>query len=360
MWGLLHTQRSPRLQGQEGDSVRDGHRRPSGVGEACYIQLPRVDEGDAAAQQAIHHIQTDHPKLPDVTDDITKAPRRFEQVPLVCAPAADDWEAPRDLTDSIRDAIWNPMAIKESDSEDLRKALDGLSPEQAEKVLTTREWCWGPDYGDITRSAVNFAARVCKDVEVFEVLLHNRRHLLKLKDEFGRTPLHLAAAKGSVDVAEKFVEWGGKELLEAQDNTGNTPLHHAAANEGHVDVVEWMLRVNPQLLKIKNDDGRTPLDYALHLDLEGTKTKIVGAMLAAAGELTMELLGEDEEGLSRVLQQPELLSKAVPYAKYGFGQYVRRCDSLGVDSLRWCSVFRQLMKSRPKDSLTDDFENTAS
>ncbi|CEM21879.1 unnamed protein product [Vitrella brassicaformis CCMP3155] len=63
MWGLLHTQRSPRVEDQDGDSVRDGHRRPGGVDEACYIQLPRVDEGDAAGQQAIHHIQTDHPKM---------------------------------------------------------------------------------------------------------------------------------------------------------------------------------------------------------------------------------------------------------------------------------------------------------
>ncbi|CEL94720.1 unnamed protein product [Vitrella brassicaformis CCMP3155] len=369
MWGLLHTQRSPRVQGQEGDSVRDGHRRPSGVDEACYIQLPRVDEGDAAAQQAIHHTQTDHPKmasassehiplllddgqgmmepqLPDVTDDITKAPRRFEQVPLVGAPAADEWEA----TDALKDSI--KKAIDASDVEGLRKALDGLSPEQTEKVLTT-------GYGYHHDSAIHYAAWRSSSVAVFEVLLDNRRHLLNLKDGDGDTPLHWAARKGSVGVVEKFVEWGGKELLEARDNDGWTPLHRAAGNR-HVDVVEWMLRVNPQLLRIKNKYGRTPLDFALEESyVRANDPKFVGAMFAVAGAVAMELLGTNDQKLESVLRQPELLPDAVACAKHGFVECLRRSQSPGLDTLRWCTIFRKLMASRPQDSLTDDLAEVA-
>ncbi|CEL94682.1 unnamed protein product [Vitrella brassicaformis CCMP3155] len=363
MLGFLHGQRTPRLQGQEGDRVRDGHRRPSGVDEACYIQLPRVDEGDAAAQQAIHHTQMGHPKmsasassehipllqddgqglmepqLPDVTDDITKAPRRFEQVSLVGAPAADDWEPTQSLRWSIRDAI------DASDAEGVRKALDGLSPEQTEKVLTTGEWIWG--------SAIHHAARKCSDVKVFEVLLDNRCHLLNLKDESGRTPLHVAAEKGSVGVVEKFVELGGKGLLEAPGNLDRTPLH-LAAEKGHVDVVEWMLRVDPQLLKIKNDYGETPLDDAL----DRKHPKVVVAMFTVAGDVVMELLETNNDSLNKMLQ-PEIFPTVLPFVKRGIAERLRESDSLGLDGLRWCSTFRKLTKSRQNDSLTDDFEKTA-
>ncbi|CEL94711.1 unnamed protein product [Vitrella brassicaformis CCMP3155] len=326
MWGLLHTQRSPRLQGREGDGVRDGHSRPSGVDEACYIQLPRVDEGDAAAQQAVHHTQTDHPKmasassehiplllddgqglmepqLPDVTDDITKAPRRFEQVPLVGAPAADDWEP----TDALKDSIsW---AIDHSDAEGLRRALAGLSPEQAEKALTTGKW----EYGG---SAIHHAARWCSDLAVFEVLLHNRRHLLNLKNKHSQ---------------------------------GQLVLWRSLSNYGEVDVVEAMVRVDPQLLNIKDEDGKTPLDRALY------RKEVVGAMLAAAGELTMELLGEDEEELSHVLKDPELLPKAVPYAKYGLGHdFERAAGWTEALTANFCSdtdeaLFRNSLKGKERE-----------
>ncbi|CEM21893.1 unnamed protein product [Vitrella brassicaformis CCMP3155] len=345
MLALLRTHRSPRVQGQEGGSVRDGHRRPSGVDEACYIQLPRVDEGDAAAQQAIHHIQTDHPKmasassehiplllddgqglmepqLPDVTDGITKAPRRLEQVPLVGAPAADDGK-PTQL--ALRDSI--KKAIRESDAEDLRKALDGLSPEQTEKVLTTGEWTWG--------SAIHDAARECKDVAVFEVLLDNRRHLLNLKGYLGRTPLHYAAETGSVGVVEKFVEWGGKELLEARDDGGHTPLHWAVGL-GHTDVVKWMLRVDPQLLKTKNDDGNTPLDRAL----EKTKLKVLAVMAVIAGDVAVKLL---ERGAKMEDLGAQDLKEVVPFTKSFLKDH---SESPGLDCLRCCAFFRKMMRTR--------------
>ncbi|CEM16841.1 unnamed protein product [Vitrella brassicaformis CCMP3155] len=316
MWGLLHTQRSPRVQGQDGGSVRDC---PSGVDETCYIQLPRVDEGDAAAQQAmIHHTQTDHPKmasassehiplllddgqgltepqLPDVTDDITKAPRRFEQVPLVGAPAADNWYP----TDALRRSIrW---AIDDKDAEGLRKVLDGLSPEQTEKVLTT-----GWEYGS---SAIHYAALKCTDVAVFEVLLHNRHDLLYLKDKIG---------------------W----------KIGWTPLHDAAFS-GHADVVAVMLKVDPQLLKIKTSEGKTPFDFALR------KPKVVAVMAVVAGDVAMKLL---EQGAKMEELDAHDLKEVVPFTK---GFLKDRSDSLGLDSLRLCAFFRKLMQARQKDSLTE-------
>ncbi|CEL96842.1 unnamed protein product [Vitrella brassicaformis CCMP3155] len=362
MLGSLHSRQAPRLQGQEGGRGRDGRSRPSGVEEACYIQLPRVDEGDAAAQQAIHHTQTGHPKmsasassdqvpllqddeqglmepqLPDVTDDIAKAPRRIEQVPLVGAPAADDWEPTQSLRDSIKEVIY------ESDAEGLRKALADLSPEQVEKVLTTGEWKWRSE-----DSAIHYAAQKCKDVAVFEVLLDNRRHLLNLKDKGGRTPLHLATREGSDDVVSKFIEWGGKELLEAKDIDGNTPLH-LAAGSGSVDVVEKFIKWGgKELLEARNENGNTPL----HMVATGG---VVEKFVEWGGKKLLE--ARNTHGETRGVKAQDLnvqhLKEVVPSAKEFLKEH---SESLGLDSLRCCAVFRQLMKLRPKDSLTDDLAN---
>jgi len=255
------------------------------------------------------------------------------QVPLVGAPAADDWEPTKALRDTIETAILR------SDASGLREALAGLSPEQAEKVLTTGEWAhrkWAS-----CDSAIHYAALKCSDVAVLEVLLHDRQHLLNMKDQKGRTPLHFAARRGSVDVVEKFVEWGGKELLEALSENGRTPLHDAAMR-GNSDVVEWILNENQDLLKIKNDDGETPLDFALK------KPKVVVAMVGVDGDVVMELL---ERGAKMPDVAAQDLEEVVPFAK---GFLKDRSESLGLDCLRCCSVFRRLMQTRSSDSLTDD------
>ncbi|CEL96858.1 unnamed protein product [Vitrella brassicaformis CCMP3155] len=478
MFGFLHrpvTQRTPRLQGEEGGR---GKKSLSSVRveEACYIQLPRVDEGDAAAQQAIYHTQTGHPKmsasassdqvpllqddeqglvepqLPDVTDGITKAPRRIEQVPLVGAPAADDWEPTEALKDTIK------KAIKESDAEGLRKALDDLSPEQVEKALTTGEWKWGSDEWEQSSSAIHYAARECEDVAVFEVLLHTRRHLLNLEDDkLDRTPLHLAAAAGSVDVVEKFIdgaarlfigqqrpgqlvlrrslsswagrscwkplhwaaeagsvgvaekfvelggkellevrnnvkdkgvstvegrsdvvekfiELGGKELLEAKDKDGDTVLHDAAYR-GRADVTKAILVVDPGLLDVKNNGGKTPFNIALAGQTAPTVTAMITKARGSAGKQVMQLLGTSgrlrlpgtsflsirfrDPGLELMLQPGNLLV-LLPFIKEIVPQHLRQdSESPGLDTLHYCSALRELMKSRVKDSLTDEIVKTA-
>lgn len=60
-----------------------------------------------------------------------------------------------------------------------------------------------------------------------------------IKDAKGRSSLHLAAARGRIDVLKYL--WSKALDVEAEDVNGRTPLQLAAVN-GHVDCVEFLLR----------------------------------------------------------------------------------------------------------------------
>ncbi len=76
----------------------------------------------------------------------------------------------------------------------------------------------------------------------------------------GLTPLHLAAGKGKIEVAEVLLENGAEMNLKAS-NLGYTPLHLAAIN-GQQTVAEFLVdkgaEVNP-----KSKTGATPLDLSV-------------------------------------------------------------------------------------------------
>lgn len=59
-----------------------------------------------------------------------------------------------------------------------------------------------------------------------------------VRDRRGRTPMHLAAARGRTDVLEFL--WSKAADLDAEDEDGRTPLHLAAAN-GHVECVRLLV-----------------------------------------------------------------------------------------------------------------------
>jgi ankyrin repeat protein len=76
------------------------------------------------------------------------------------------------------------------------------------------------------------------------------------KDEFGRTPLYLAAENGRKQVAELLIAKGA----DVNAKNGFTPLHRAAY-QGHKEIAELLI-ANGADVNAKDDDGRTPLHYA--------------------------------------------------------------------------------------------------
>ena len=95
-------------------------------------------------------------------------------------------------------------------------------------------------------------------------------------DEYGRTPLHVAAWEGQTDIVRMLLDEGADK--EARDNDFMTPLHYAAWN-GHTDIVMMLLAAGADK-DVWNEDGMTPL----HCAAFGGHTDIVRLLLDAGAD----------------------------------------------------------------------------
>jgi ankyrin repeat protein len=98
------------------------------------------------------------------------------------------------------------------------------------------------------------------DLEKAQKLLKDNPALISSKDDFGWTPLHLAATYGHKPAAQLLLD--NKADINAKDINGDTPLH-LAAFYGYKDVVELLLD-NKAASNSKNSKGKTPLYSAAH------------------------------------------------------------------------------------------------
>ena len=98
-------------------------------------------------------------------------------------------------------------------------------------------------------------------VDLMELLRKRYEEIdVKFTDADGRSPLHVAAAHGHVDVLRFCVSSGGNS--DALDCNGWTPLHFAAA-EGHGEAAEFLLESSWYIKYVVNKEGKTAFDLAI-------------------------------------------------------------------------------------------------
>ena len=104
---------------------------------------------------------------------------------------------------------------------------------------------------------------------------------LNLKDPVGRTPLHIAAEKGNVDVAMLLIENGAN--VNVADVNGNTPLIFIINKTGNLKVTQRLLEKGANV-DTQNRTGETALMYAAWHG----HSKIVQLLLENRADVTLK------------------------------------------------------------------------
>ncbi|XP_039160974.1 putative ankyrin repeat protein RBE_0317 [Eucalyptus grandis] len=122
-------------------------------------------------------------------------------------------------------------------------------------------------------SLLHIAAAANKD-DILRLLLdHVSDDLIAAQNEWGDTPLHMAAKAGGSRAATILIRQardlanvaGNIRFLRMKNKHGNTALHEAVLN-GHFDMVRLLLRKDLEPVYWKNLAGKSPLHLALDTD----------------------------------------------------------------------------------------------
>ena len=128
----------------------------------------------------------------------------------------------------------------------------------------------------IGRSALHHAVEIGFAPLVEELLNANILGRVSVKDNNGDTPLHLAAAKGHVQIVSMLL---GHESYAAsvglRSTEGRTPLHYAAMQKS-VDVVKALLEKSQIEIDVKDAGGYTAADWAKWFELSAVSAALKG------------------------------------------------------------------------------------
>ncbi|KAK0513020.1 hypothetical protein JMJ35_005037 [Cladonia borealis] len=148
-------------------------------------------------------------------------------------------------------------------------------------------------------------------------------------DDFGRTPLSLAAEIGNEIVVRILLE-SGKADVEAEDKYRETPLLWAASM-GHKTVVKLLVETRKADIESKDMDGLTPLSWAARNGHEAVVKLLVETSKA-------EVESRDEEGLTPLSWAARNGHEAVVQLLVEKGKAeVESKDAYGYTPLSWAA-----------------------
>ena len=93
---------------------------------------------------------------------------------------------------------------------------------------------FSPDSSDFDGSGILHYSSMSNNVELFKYLLNRYQLSIDVKDQYGRTPLHIASWYASSSVVEYIVSIQGNEALLVTDNDGWSCFHYAAYAAIHI------------------------------------------------------------------------------------------------------------------------------
>ena len=112
---------------------------------------------------------------------------------------------------------------------------------------------------------IHQAAGGC-DVATVASILSTNPAALNIKQDGGRGPLHVAAARCCTNVVALLLQQGAN--VELKGKMGETPLH-VAAQEGCVDAVTMLVSKGAKI-NARDKDGHTPLKRAIDYEQGAT------------------------------------------------------------------------------------------
>ena len=114
---------------------------------------------------------------------------------------------------------------------------------------------------DIESWLINPFHLACKNgnLNVLEALA-DKKASLKDTNEEGQTSLHIAASRGTKDVAEFLIKRNGLDI-NARDQRQRTALHIAVGNSPNFETVSFFLDKGADI-EVRDDNGRYPLHLA--------------------------------------------------------------------------------------------------
>lgn len=216
--------------------------------------LPLHDAAREGKTLLVRQLVTETPKLILKKDDDGRTP-------LFWAASSGHPETVAVLLKAIRESSSIASKFDIDDTDDAGWTLLHIVASTGNLEILEQLTPFEPDVSATTgagQTALHYA--VSKGhIDVSRLLIKDLKASPRIKDGQGQTPLHRAAAIGSLPLVKLLID--AKAPLNTTDRTGFTPLHHAMA-EGNADVAVALVEAGADP-EIRDSEGHTPLQVAL-------------------------------------------------------------------------------------------------